>query len=318
MGESVSDTGEFGLIERIRAILPEAAGVPVGLGDDAAVIDLPGPVIASVDALIEGRHFKPEWASAEDIGHRAAAASIADIAAMGGTCRALLVSLGLPATTDVQWVLDLVGGIRDEAEEVGAAVVGGDLARSDSVVVTVTALGVAETGRTVQRSGAQAGDVIAIAGRQGWAAAGLTVLSRGFRSPRALVQAYQRPRPPYPSGKDAAAAGATAMIDVSDGLLADVAHLAKASNVLADLESEAIPVADQLVETSSAFNVDPLTWVLAGGDDHALVATFPPDATLPDMFLPIGRVVAPGSNGPGVAVDGRMWSGQGGGHDHFR
>jgi thiamine-monophosphate kinase len=108
------------------------------------------------------------------------------------------------------------------------------------------------------------------------------------------------------------------MIDVSDGLLADIQHIAKASGVLVDLESEAIPVADKLQETSSAFNVDPLTWVLAGGDDHCLVATFPADAALPEMFGVIGRLVAPGNGGPGVAVDGRMWSGQGGGHDHFR
>lgn len=108
------------------------------------------------------------------------------------------------------------------------------------------------------------------------------------------------------------------MIDVSDGLLADVSHLAKASGVLADLESELIPVADQLQETSSAFNVDPLTWVLAGGDDHSLVATFPAGSQLPQMFTMIGRITAVGANGPGVAVDGRHWSGQGGGHDHFR
>jgi thiamine-monophosphate kinase len=132
------------------------------------------------------------------------------------------------------------------------------------------------------------------------------------------VQAYQRPHPPYDSGPAAAQAGATSMIDVSDGLLADLHHLAQESGVVADLESELIPVADQLSETSSAFNVDPLTWVLAGGDDHSLLATFPAGSPLPSMFTMIGRITNPGANGPGVAVDGRMWSGQGGGHDHFR
>lgn len=316
MAETVADIGEFGLIERIRALVPPSPGIRVGVGDDAAVLDLVGSVVASVDTVVEGRHFKREWVGAQDVGHRAAAAGMADIAAMGGRCRALLVSLTVPADTEVAWIEDLLTGIIDEAAEVEAGVAGGDVTRGDTVVVSVTSLGTAED--VVERSGAEAGDIIAVAGRQGWAAAGLTVLSRGFRSPRALVQAYQRPRPPYASGPQAAAAGATAMIDVSDGLLADVQHLAQASGVLADLESALIPVADQLQETSSAFNVDPLTWVMAGGDDHCLVATFPAGSALPQMFTMIGRIAPPGANGPGVAVDGRHWSGQGGGHDHFR
>ncbi len=315
MGDTMADIGEFGLIDRIRELVPEASGHGIGVGDDAAVLDIGGRLVASVDSLIEGRHFKPDWASGEDIGHRAAAASLADIAAMGAKPRALLVALGLPLATPVQWVLDLVTGMVDEAAEVDTDVVGGDISRSDAIMISVTALGEAQD--VVTRGGAQPGDVVAIAGRQGWAAAGLTVLSRGFRSPRALVNAYQRPHPPYASGPAAAAAGATAMIDVSDGLLADVRHLARASGVLIDLDSELVPVADQLLETASAFNVDPLTWVLAGGDDHALVATFPGDAGLPQMFTTIGHAVAAGSSGPGVSVDGRFWSGQGG-HDHFK
>ncbi len=316
MAETVADIGEFGLIERISALVPLAADGVVGIGDDAAVLDLPGKLVASVDAVVEGRHFKREWTSGEDVGHRAAAAAMADLAAMGGQCKALMVALTLPSETEVSWVESLMTGIVDEAAELDAEVVGGDVTRGDTIVVSLSALGTVSD--VVRRSGAQPGDIVALAGRQGWAAAGLTVLSRGFRSPRALVQAYQRPHPPYDSGPAAARGGATAMIDVSDGLLADVSHLAKASGVLADLESELIPVADQLQETSSAFNVDPLTWVLAGGDDHSLVATFPAGSPLPQMFTMIGRITAVGANGPGVAVDGRHWSGQGGGHDHFR
>lgn len=316
MAETVADIGEFGLIERISALVPLAADGVVGIGDDAAVLDLPGKLVASVDAVVEGRHFKREWTSGEDVGHRAAAAAMADLAAMGGQCKALMVALTLPSETEVSWVESLMTGIVDEAAELDAEVVGGDVTRGDTIVVSLSALGTVSD--VVRRSGAQPGDIVALAGRQGWAAAGLTVLSRGFRSPRALVQAYQRPHPPYDSGPAAARGGATAMIDVSDGLLADVSHLAKASGVLADLESELIPVADQLQETSSAFNVDPLTWVLAGGDDHSLVATFPAGSQLPQMFTMIGRITAVGANGPGVAVDGRHWSGQGGGHDHFR
>jgi len=316
VADTVADIGEFGLLDRLRAAIPTPVGARVGIGDDAAVVDVAAPVVIGVDAVVEDRHFRHDWVSADDVGHRAAAAAMADVAAMGGTPAALLVAVTVPPDTTVDWVTELLLGINDEAEQVGAGVVGGDLTRGDSIVVSVTAMGSAE--QVVRRDGAEVGDVVAIAGRQGWAAAGLTVLSRGFRSPRSLVQAYGRPHPPYDSGPAAAAAGATAMIDVSDGLMADIAHLARASGVVVDLESELIPVADQLQETSSAFNVDPLTWVLAGGDDHSLVAAFPAGTALPQMFTAIGRAVVPGTNGPGVAVDGRMWSGQGGGYDHFR
>lgn len=314
MGQTVADVGEFGLIELIAARVP-ASSDPVGIGDDAAVLQLNGQIVTSVDTLVEGRHFKHDWSEAADIGHRAAAASLADIAAMGARPRSLLLALAIPPDTAVSWALELVDGIMAEAEPVSAYLVGGDVCRSEAATVSVTAIG--ETDRAVTRSGAQVGDVLAMAGRQGWAAAGLTVLSRGFRSPRALVSAYQRPHPPYSSGPAAAAAGATAMIDISDGLLGDVRHLAKASGVIADLDSQEVPISDQLVETASAFNVDPLSWVLAGGDDHALVATFPATVNLPHMFNPIGRITDPAGQSPGVSVDGRMWNGAMG-HDHFR
>jgi thiamine-monophosphate kinase len=319
VGQTLAELGEFAVIDRIKNLIPTAPDLLVGVGDDAAVLNISGSTVASVDTLIEGKHFKPEWCSATDVGHRAAAAAMADVAAMGGHLAGILVSLAAPADTPIEWVEDVISGAVAECEEAGAQVIGGDLAQSDTVMISVTALGSVPQGRSVTRAGAQPGDVLAIAGRQGWAAAGLTMLSRGFRSPRALVNAYQRPLPPFSSGPDAAAAGATAMIDVSDGLLADLRHIAMASNVLIDLDSEAMPVADQLVETSAAFNVDPLTWVLGGGDDHALVATFPAAARLPELFTPVGRVAAVTDDGqPGVSVDGRVWNGVGGGHDHFR
>ncbi|MCH9720299.1 MAG: thiamine-phosphate kinase [Actinomycetia bacterium] len=314
MAETVADIGEFGLIELIRQRVP-VGDAQLGIGDDAAVLSQPGSTLASVDTLVADRHFKPEWCSGADVGHRAAAAGLADIAAMGGQPSALLVSLSMPSDTEVSWALELLDGLVAEAQVARAQVVGGDLCQSETTTVSVTALGRAE--RPVTRAGARPGDVLAIAGRQGWAAAGLTVLSRGFRSPRALVEAYQRPHPPYDSGPQAAAAGATAMIDISDGLLADVRHLAVESSAVAELDSQAVPVADQLRETSSAFNVDPLMWVMAGGDDHSLVAAFPPGVALPELFIPIGRITEVVSGEPGVTVDGRHWSGRGG-HDHFR
>ncbi len=319
MGETVAELGEFGMISRIaESIGTDTRGVvTLGIGDDAAVMNLGGATIASVDTMVEGRHYRPEWCGAQEVGRRAAAAAMTDIAAMGGVPRALLVSLAIPSDTPAQWVSELVAGLTEEAAVAGATLAGGDLVAAENTCVSVTALGALPGPGPVTRAGAQVGDVVAIAGRQGWAAAGLTVLSRGFRSPRALVAAYQVPTPPYPSGPEAAAAGATAMIDVSDGLLADLRHLAVASDVLIDVDPDQLPVPDQLLETSSAFNVDPLTWILAGGDDHALVATFPEDAALPAMFSRIGRALGPDTQGAGVAVNGRLWSGRGG-HDHFK
>ena len=175
----------------------------------------------------------------------------------------------------------------------------------------MTALGTV-AGDPVRRSGARPGDVVAIAGRQGWAAGGLAVLARGFRSPRALVEAYKRPEPPYGAGAEAAAAGATAMIDVSDGLLADVGHVAAASGVAVDVATAGFEIAEPMQAVGAALGADPMRFVLAGGDDHALVATFPAGATLPAGWTRIGAV----AEGEGVTVDGAPYDGPTG-HVHF-
>jgi thiamine-monophosphate kinase len=151
-------------------------------------------------------------------------------------------------------------------------------------------------------------------GRIGWSAAGLAVLARGFRSPVAVVGAHRVPEPPYAAGPQAARAGATAMIDVSDGLLADLGHVARASGVLMDLDTERLLVPQRLVEVGAALGVEPLHWLLTGGEDHALAATFPPDAVLPEGWTVIGSVEA---GDPGVLVDGRVYSGGPAGWDHF-
>lgn len=314
--KTLADLGEFGLIRQLQERSRDTEDVILGSGDDAAVVRAPdGRIVISTDTLIEGVHFKGEWAPAAAIGRRAAAASLADIAAMGARTTALVVALAGPAEMSATWALDLAEGLAEEAGSVGAAVVGGDIARARQVMITVTAVGDLEGRDPVRRSGAKPGDVVAIAGRQGWAAAGLTVLSRGFRSPRALVEAYQHPEPPYDSGPAAALAGAHAMCDVSDGLLADARHIAEESGVQIDIDPTRIVVDKALSETSQAFNVDPMLWVLAGGDDHALLAVFPPEAQLPAGFTVIGDV-RPRSEDGWVAVAGRPWSGETG-HEHF-
>lgn len=311
---SIAEAGEFGLISRIVARLGTGQSTLLGPGDDAAVVAAPDKrVVASTDVLVEGRHFRRDWAGPTDIGHRAAAANLADIAAMGAVPTALLVALCAPTDLDVAWAEDLAAGLSAEASSVGAGVVGGDMSASPTLTIAVTALGDLQGRAPVVRSGAQPGDVIALAGRTGYAAAGYTVLSRGFRTPKALVEAYRRPSVPYGAGPAAASAGATAMIDVSDGLLQDLGHIATDSVVGVDVHTDAFQVPDQMRDAATALGVDPYHWLLAGGDDHALVATFPPAVTLPPEFRVIGVV----HEGTGVTVDRKPWTG-GMGWDHFR
>ncbi|NJC68156.1 thiamine-phosphate kinase [Planosporangium thailandense] len=310
----VADTGEFGLIARVTARLRHGQACLLGPGDDAAVVAAPDArVAASTDVLVEGRHFRRDWSSARDVGHRAAAANLADIAAMGGVPTALLVALCAPPNLDVRWAEELSEGLAAEAARVGASIVGGDMSASPTLTIAVTALGDLGGRPPVVRSGARPGDVVAVNGRLGYAAAGYTVLSRGFRTPKLLVEAFRRPEVPYAAGPEAARLGATAMIDVSDGLLADLGHIATASGVAIDLKREAFAVPGQIRDAALALSVDPYDWILGGGDDHALAATFPADVALPAGWAVIGAV----GDGAGVTVDGAPYRGAAG-WDHFR
>jgi thiamine-monophosphate kinase len=306
---TVGDVGEVALIAAITARLGGGDAVLLGPGDDAAVIAAPDArVVATTDVLVESRHFKRDWSSATDVGVRAAGANLADIAAMGAVPTALLVGLAVPVDLPAQWVVELADGIGEEAARAGASVVGGDLVRGEVVTISVTALGTLQGRDPVTRGGARPGDLVAVAGRLGWSAAGFAVLSRGFRSPRTLVDAHRRPQPPYDEGPRAAGLGATAMVDVSDGLVSDLGHVARASGVAIRLETDAFHVPQEFVDTSRALNADPMQWLLTGGEDHALAATFPPDVDLPMAWSVIGRV----EDGERVLVDGAPFDGPGG------
>ena len=310
---TVSEAGEFGLIARVAARLPQGPATLLGPGDDAAVVlASDGRVVVSTDLLVEGRHFRRDWSGGYDVGRKAAAANLADIAAMGAQPTALVVGLACPPDLPLEWAEALADGLREECALVGASVVGGDVSRADAVVVAVTALGDQQGRAAVTRAGARSGDVVAVAGRLGWSAAGYAVLSRGFRSPRALVEAHRRPEPPYAAGPAAALLGATAMCDVSDGLVADLGHIAVASGVAVDLRRDAFTVTRQMADAAQALGKDAWDWVLTGGEDHALVATFPATVALGDEWQVVGTVL-PGS---GVTVDGAPWEGAAG-HDHF-
>ncbi len=356
--------GEFGLITALSAWLPPGERTLVGIGDDAAVLAVPdGRVVATTDFLLEGRHFRRDWSSAADVGHKAAARSLADLAAMGAEPSALLVALAAPADLPVSWARELAQGLAAEcarASRCGASVIGGDTARADSVILAVTGLGDLAGRAPVLRSGAAPGDLVAVAGLLGHAAAGLALLSAGLPHDD-LVAAHLRPAPPYEAGPEAADLGATAMIDISDGLLADLGHVAAASGVRIDLALDALRPGDALLaaaravgDHASSGRTDPgsrpdpatpppsaqarppsaeaqplealppeaqefeaLRWVLSGGEDHSLAATFPPGTRLPPRWRVIGAVhSAEGRPGHGVVVDGQPWA-QAPGWDHF-
>jgi len=311
---TISDLGEFGLIEAIAAALPRSDATIVGIGDDAAVLAAPDArVVATTDLLVEGRHFRRDWSGPADIGVKAAAQNLADVAAMGAIPVALLVGFAAPGTLAVAWARDLVAGLAAECARAGATVAGGDVSSADAILLAITALGDLAGRDPVTRSGARPGDVLAYAGVLGRSAAGQALLEAGLAGPDVLIAAHRRPQPPYPAGPEAAALGATAMIDVSDGLLADLGHLARASGVQVDIDPTAFPGDAALAAAATALGrAGPLDWVLTGGEDHALAATFPPGGALPPDWTVIGQVRA----GQGVLVNGSPVPGRAG-WNHF-
>ncbi|MFC5290844.1 thiamine-phosphate kinase [Actinokineospora guangxiensis] len=313
--ETVADVGEFALIRRITATPGRGQDTLLGPGDDAAVVAAPdGRVVACTDVLVEGVHFRFDWSPPEQVGRKAAAVNLADIAAMGAVPTGLLVGIACPASTPAPVIEQISAGLAAEAARVRVGVVGGDLTRSDTLVISVTALGSLDGRAPVTRAGALPGDILAVAGKLGWSAAGFAVLGRGFRSPVTVVGAHRVPAPPYAAGPAAALAGATAMIDVSDGLLADLGHIAAASTVAIDLVGDLIPVDQRLVEVATALGADARHWALTGGEDHALAATFPSASVVPPDFRIIGSV----GRGSGVTVDGRPYTSGDPGWQHWR
>ncbi len=300
------------------ARFPPGHATVLGPGDDAAVVRTPdGRVVASTDLLVEGRHFRREWSSAYDVGRRAAAQNLADIAAMGAVPTALLIGLAAPADVPLDWVDGFADGLADECALVGAAVVGGDVVSAEVLTLGVTALGDLQGRAPVTRGGARVGDVVVLVGPLGLSAAGLAVLAGGDtalagRHPE-VVAAFRRPAPPYAAGPMLADLGATAMIDVSDGLIADLGHVAEASGRRVELHSDWLLIEPALRAVGADLGVDPLTWVLTGGEDHALVATLPADVVLAPGLLRIGLV----TEGSGVVVVGRQPPAGPGGFDHF-
>lgn len=310
----VGDLSEGEILARIAARTGRASAALVGPGDDAAVVAArSGSVVATTDTLVHGPDFRLAWSSGYDLGWKAAAVNLADIAAMGARPTALLVALAMPNDTRISFVERLADGLREACDALapGCAVVGGDLTVSATLTVAVTALGDLEGRDPVLRSGARPGDAVAVAGELGMAARGLAVLFDRFRDadgapvpvdPARLapgetdaLAAQLRPAPPIGLGPMAAVAGAHALMDVSDGLGLDARRMADASGVSIDLDP-------------AALGPEPVT-AIEGGEDHALLAAFPADA-LPPGFRIIGRVIERAEEP--VLVAGTPYAGPGG------
>ena len=314
---TLSELGEFALIDVLTSGRTTAADVLLGPGDDAAVLAVDGPVVTSVDVLVENVHFKLGWSEPGDIGRKAVAVNVADLEAMGARATGIVLGFSAPPHLQLRWVRDFAAGVAQECAAAGVSLLGGDTTRARDITISVTVLGGLDGGQPVRRSGARPGDVVALCGRTGWAAAGLAVLGRGFRSPRAVVEAQRVPQVPYGAGAVAAKAGATAMVDVSDGLVADLGHVAVASGVVVDLRREAFELHEPLQAVAAATGADPYALLLTGGEDHALAATFPDAGVVPGGWRVVGAVSASSPDVPAqVLVDGAPW-GSGGGFDHF-
>lgn len=327
---TVGDLGEQGILDAILPLL-DSSKANLGPGDDAGALRVAGgEILVSVDTLVENQDFKLRWPSglehkAYDIGWKSIAQNVSDINAMGAEATGVVISLSLPATTSLEWVKHLARGVSDAIKYLGAeklAVLGGDLGKASEISVTTTVLGETLHGK-VLRSGAKPGDVIAIAGHLGDAGAGLDVLeqerdsSTWSRAVRRLVAGQCRPAPPLGSGPRAAEAGAHALMDISDGLVRDSARMAKASGISIDFDQQVLSsFAQRLAPAAALTGADPMKWVLHGGEDFGLLASFPADAQVPEEFTVIGSAIARSGRRSMVTVNGKPAAAKDG-FDHF-
>ncbi|NRD25507.1 thiamine-phosphate kinase [Frigoribacterium sp. VKM Ac-2836] len=319
--DTVEGVGELATLARILPRLPRGDDTLLGPGDDAAVVAAPDArFVVTTDLMVHGPDFRRAWSTPHDLGWKAAASNLSDVAAMGARPTALVVALAVPGDTPVTDLEDFADGLREgcAAMAPGTGVVGGDLSVSPTFTVAVTAFGDLEGRAPVRRDGARPGDVVAVSGALGRSARGLDLLfrlgvdhegvpdaaaARALRDRDPDVGWHLAPTPPVAAGRSAARAGATAMLDLSDGLALDAGRVARASGVVIDL--------------SGAELGDDPRLALGGGEDHTLFATFPPDVSVPSAFRVVGTVRDPAGGAPRVTVDGSDL-GEAGGWDPYR
>ncbi len=293
---SIRKIGEEGLIRWIARKRPDRApGVLLGIGDDAAVLRFtPGrAVTASVDALVEGVHFRRDWHTPEQIGRKAAAVNLSDMAAMGAMGKYLLCQGGVPPDTDPDFLRRVLQGLIGFSRRRGLALVGGDLVGTDGpLFLAVTILGEVRPGRAITRGGARPGDLLVVSGAPGESGAGLRLLEAGIpptdRAFGRLLRKHLQPEPRTALGLLAAASGtASAGIDLSDGLSVDLGHLCEASLLTAEVDPATLPRSPLMLRAARHLGIDPLTIILSGGEDYELLLAVRPDRI--DRFLKRAR-----------------------------
>lgn len=341
MSESLAEIGEFGLIRRIKDLLEDvgtkSARVTTGIGDDTAAFR-PAPgyeLLVTCDAIVEGRHFLPQHITAFDLGRRAMTLNISDIGAMGGFPLYALISLGLKSDTLVADVVELYRGFLAELNPFEAAVIGGNLTKSEGgLFIDITLIGQVEEGRAVKRSTARPGDAILVTGYPGRSAAGLQLLLRAAAGKDLredpLVRAYNRPSHRALEGRAVALTGsATAMIDTSDGFLGDLGHICEESGVGAELYKEELPIDEDLRKAAFSLDLDPHALMLHDSDDYELIITCLPGdvgriraavagAGRGVSVHEVGRITEKAGDMTLILGDGSRQSVRASGWDHFR
>ena len=305
---------EAGLVERLRELFQTsfAQGVEVGIGDDAAVISASSnKLVATLDIAIEDVHFKSLWSSPFEIGAKLTTANLADLFSMGATPKYLLVGAAISEINNSEVITELAQGIRSVADKFEVSVIGGDLSKSEKMSLSITALG--EIARDpITRSGASAGDLIYLSALPGLSAAGLAILERGLDRPKYVVQAHLNPKLVAPIKLMEVA---SAMSDISDGLVSDARNIARASKVDLNFDTnalEASPDFKELGELATELGVDVYNWILSGGEDHFFIATVPEKYADENLGIQVGKVVA----GSGlITIDGVQT--QRAGYQHF-
>jgi len=341
----LTEIGEFGLIDRIAGLLPQSdKDVVVGIGDDTAALRVRGDrlLLVTCDIQLEGRHFLRQKITPQQLGRKALAINLSDIASMGGLPRYALISLGLPKDLEVAWVDGLYEGLKEEATRFGVHIVGGNITSSPLILVDITLFGEVEEERLLQRSGARVGDRLLVTGTLGASATGLAWLLQGNGMAGAgslaqeiaeevaqVVAAHLTPTPRVMEGRAIAATGlATAMIDLSDGLASDVAHICERSKVGVRVEAGRLPISPATRVVAQALGRDPISFALFGGEDYELLFTVPPDRVEELMTIvgqaigipltEIGEIVPAAEGRTLVLADGGKVSLEPGGWDHFR
>lgn len=285
------------IISTLAAIFGAAnSDLIVGIGDDGAIAPASNKkIVMSTDMAVEGIHFKLNWSNFKEIGGKITAANLADIYAMGGKPKYLLISVALPKNITLDQIQELALGIKNEANQVGCAIVGGDISRGNELVISIAAIG--EVDKPVTRGGAKVGDKVFLSNLTGLSAAGLAQIESGKKESNFITQ-HKKPEVPYQIAENFV--GINAMADVSDGLLSECNHIATASNVEIVLDADQIsklPGFKDLEVAAIELKVDIWKWILSGGEDHAFLGC---NASLPKGAFEIGKVI----EGSGVKVNG--------------